>query len=95
VVLPSVSPAVAGEVGARIVGVEETLAVEKEPTRIRTEIKSLEGKLAVLRDRVAFSTLVPTFVPVGDAPVRPQALPFPWLSELSLERLLGLSGGAR
>ncbi|MCU0727586.1 MAG: DUF4349 domain-containing protein [Planctomycetes bacterium] len=69
--------------------------MEKEPTRIRTEIKSLEGKLAVLRDRVAFSTLVPTFVPVGDAPVRPQALPFPWLSELSLERLLGLSGGAR
>ncbi|MCU0724650.1 MAG: DUF4349 domain-containing protein [Planctomycetes bacterium] len=83
------------ELLAKATTVEETLAVEKELTRIRTEIESLEGKLAVLRDRVALSTLVLTFVPAGDAPVRPQALPFPWLAELSLERLLGLSGGGR
>ena len=75
--------------------VEETLKVETELARVRTEIERLEGRLQFLRDRVAWSTLVLRFVPVTDAPSRPQALPFPWLRDLGLDRLLGLAGGVR
>ena len=75
--------------------VEETLKVEKELNRIRTEIERLEGRLQFLSDRIAFSTLVIRFVEVTNAPTRPQALPFPWLRALGLNRLLGLSGGGR
>ena len=75
--------------------VEETLKVEKELNRIRTEIERLEGRLQFLSDRIAFSTLVIQFIEVTNAPTRPQALPFPWLRALGLNRLLGLSGGGR
>ncbi len=75
--------------------VQETLEVEKELTRIRTEIERLEGRLQFLSDRIAFSTLLIRFVEVSNAPTRPQALPFPWLQALGLNRLLGLSGGVR
>ncbi len=75
--------------------VEETLKVETELNRIRTEIERIEGRLQFLSDRIAFSTLVIRFVEVSNAPTRPQALPFPWLRALGLNRLLGLSGGGR
>ena len=75
--------------------VEETLKVEKELNRIRTEIERLEGRLQFLSDRIAFSTLVIRFVEVSSAPTRPQALPVPWLQALGLNRLLGLTGGVR
>ncbi len=73
--------------------VEETLKVEKELNRIRTEIERIEGRLQFLSDRIAFSTLVIRFIEVTNAPTRPQALPFPWLRALGLNRLLGLGGG--
>jgi hypothetical protein len=75
--------------------VEAALKVEKELARVRVEVERLEGRLNFLADRIAFSTLTIRFVKAAEASVRPQALPFPWLTELSLESLLGLEGGAR
>jgi len=83
------------ELLAQAESVEVTLKVEAELHRVRTEIERLEGRLKLVEDRVAFSTLTIRFVPVEQAPTRLQALPFPWLRQLGLETLLGLSGGVR
>jgi hypothetical protein len=83
------------ELLARAESVEAALKVEKELGRVRTEVERLEGRLKFLGDRIAFSTLTIAFRQVQETTVRPQALPFPWLSRLSVENLLGLPGGAR
>jgi Domain of unknown function (DUF4349) len=83
------------ELLARAETVEAALKVETELSRVRTEIERIEGRLLVLSKQVSFSTLTVRFVHSGQAPVRPQALPFPWLRQLGLENLLGLQGGVR
>lgn len=72
--------------------VKEALEIEKELGRITGEIESMEGKLKLLRDRIAFSTITVAFEARGAAAVRdmPLRLPFPWLSNLGLQRLLSL-----
>jgi len=83
------------ELLARAESVEAALKVETELSRVRTEIERIEGRLQFLASHVAYSTLTVHFVQAGQAPSRPQALPFPWLRELGLENLLGLQGGVR
>lgn len=79
------------EVLRKAVGVQEILAVEKELERVATEIERLEGRLARVRDRIAYATVSIAFQPRPRAPIRPGAeLPFPWLRELGLGRLLRL-----
>ncbi len=72
--------------------VKEALEIEKELGRITGEIETMEGKLKLLRDRIAFSTITVSFEARGQAAVRdmPLRLPFPWLSNLGLQRLLSL-----
>ena len=75
--------------------VEAALKVEKELNRARTEVERIEGRLGFLPDRIAFSTITIGFTPAASAPDRPQALPFPWLRQLGLGNLLGLTEGTR
>ncbi|CAN5688857.1 hypothetical protein BH09MYX1_BH09MYX1_32420 [soil metagenome] len=72
--------------------VKEAIDIEKELGRVTEEIESMEGKLKLLRDRIAFSTITVTFEARGATAVRdmPLRLPFPWLSNLGLPRLLSL-----
>lgn len=72
--------------------VEDSLAIEKELTRVGTEIETLEGKLKYLRDRAAYSTITVTFQPKRADNVNANAvkIPVPWLEQLGLGRLLDL-----
>lgn len=71
--------------------VEDSLAIEKELTRVGTEIETLEGKLKYLRDRARYSTITVSFQPKQTDNVRPSVrLPVDWLNQLGLGRLLSL-----
>ena len=72
--------------------VKEALEIEKELGRITGDIEAMEGKLQLLRDRIGNSTITVTFAARGAGAVRdmPLRLPFPWLSNLGLSRLLSL-----
>jgi hypothetical protein len=77
---------------ARATKVEESIAVERELERVVGEIERLEGRLRFMQERAQFSTISVTFaahpreVVAGDA----FRLPFPWLDQLGLSRLLEL-----
>lgn len=75
--------------------VKEALAIEKELGRITEEIERLEGKLKVLRDRIAFSTITVAYQGRGNAALRGSAwsLPFSWVQGLGLRPLLQLNDG--
>jgi hypothetical protein len=72
--------------------VKDALEIEKELARVTTELERMEGRLKLLRDKVAFSTITVTFQPVDTAPVRANSmlLPFPWLQQLGLSTLLSV-----
>lgn len=76
---------------ARAADVEEALAVERELGRVIGEIEQLKGRLKLLRELHAFSTITlelqPRVVETLDTSVR---LPFPWLRSLGLGELLSL-----
>jgi hypothetical protein len=71
--------------------VKEALEIEKELARVTQEIELLEGKLKLLRHRVAYSTISVAFRP-REAVIasRPTRLPFAWLEQLGLNNLLRL-----
>ncbi|MFQ5410699.1 MAG: DUF4349 domain-containing protein [Phycisphaerae bacterium] len=69
--------------------VKAALEVEKELMRVGEEIERIEAKLALLKNRVAYSTISITFERVYRAAPTPQLmkLPFQWLKELDPARL--------
>ena len=72
--------------------VKEALEIEKEMRRVTEEIELLEGKLKLLRDKIAFSTITVAFEPRGSTIQATRIkLPFPWLTQLGLPTLLHLS----
>jgi hypothetical protein len=71
-------------------GVKDALEIEKELGRVTESIEQMEGKLKLLRDKIAFSTITVTFQPVETQTVRDTTLPFPWLSDLGLSTLLNV-----
>jgi hypothetical protein len=74
--------------------VEDSLKVERELERLSAEIEHMEGRLKFLRDRAAYSTITISFQPVQVEDLQRQKvfrLPFPWLSEMGLGRLLNLN----
>lgn len=72
--------------------VKEALEIEKELHRVTEELERLEGRLKLLRDRIAYSTITVAFEPRGSAIQATRIrLPFPWLSQLGLPNLLSLT----
>ena len=76
-------------------GVKEAIEIEKELGRVTGDIEAMEGKLKVLKDKIAYSTLTVLFEPRGSSAVRdvPLRLPFEWLGGLGLPKLLSLGEG--
>lgn len=71
--------------------VDDSLAIEKELTRVGTEIETLEGKLKYLRDRAQYSTITISFQPKqADTVKNSVRIPVDWLDQLGLGRLLTL-----
>lgn len=72
--------------------VNEALEVERELERITTAIEQMKGRLKYLSELVAFSTIQVNFQPRPIDQVGSEVrLPFPWLQDLGLPRLLDLS----
>jgi hypothetical protein len=77
---------------SRAVKVDDSIAIERELERVVGEIERLEGRLKFLRDRAQYSTITITFAPRAQEKLGKDSfhLPFPWLDELGLGRLLRL-----
>ena len=72
--------------------VKEALEIEKELHRVTEELERLEGRMKVLKDKIAFSTLTVAFEPRNAAIATTRArLPFAWLRQLNLPSLLSLT----
>jgi hypothetical protein len=72
--------------------VKEALELEKEMRRVTEELELLEGKLKLLKDKIAYSTITVAFEARNSAiPSTRIKLPFPWLQQLGLPTLLQLS----
>jgi hypothetical protein len=72
--------------------VKESIEIEKELNRVTAELELLEGKLKVLRDRIAYSTITATFQQrAPESAMRSPRLPFTWLGEIGLPHLLVLT----
>jgi hypothetical protein len=80
----------------RAANVQDALAVERELERVAGQIDRIEGQLRFLASRAAFSTITVNLTPRPTAgTLQPQrygtpelVLPYPWLGELGLPRLL-------
>ena len=69
--------------------VKEVLAIEKELIRMRTEMERLQGKMNLLKSRVAYATITVSFRKAAHVSNHIRVkLPFWWLSQLGLETLM-------
>lgn len=76
---------------ARSNNVQEALAVERELERVTQTIEQIKGRLKLLGELVAFSTITVNFQPHAVDKVNPDVpLPFEWLRQLGLPTLLSL-----
>ncbi len=75
----------------RASSVKEALAVEKELQRVLASIEKLKGRLKLMSELIAYSTITVRFEsrPVDRVRSRVE-LPFPWLQQLGLPELLDL-----
>lgn len=70
---------------------EEALKVEEQLGRVTGEIESIKGKLRLMRELVSFSTITVSFQPATTEKVNSKfKLPFGWLNDLGLSKLLSL-----
>lgn len=72
--------------------VSDALAIERELERITLDIERLEGRRREMVDRIAFATITISFsrVATNEVPGGEYRLPFPWLNQIGVERLLSL-----
>ncbi len=69
--------------------VKDAVEIHKELAKVTEEIERLEGKLKLLHDRIAYSTITVSFEKTQQQAVRSQALlPFPWMNTMGLGPLL-------
>jgi Domain of unknown function (DUF4349) len=69
--------------------VKDAVEIQKELAKITEEVERFEGKLKLLRDRIAYSTITVTFERTEPQRVRSQALlPFAWMRTMGLVPLL-------
>lgn len=72
--------------------VKEAIEIEKELNRVTQELELLEGKIKVLKDKIAYSTITVVFEPrTSNVQATRAPLPFAWLKEMGLPSLLSLS----
>lgn len=71
--------------------VAEALQVERELARLSEEIERMKGKLKLMSEQIAHSTIVVALHHTVPAACMPQApsYPFPWIRRLGLEELMG------
>jgi hypothetical protein len=71
---------------------EQALQVEHELERVTLIVEQLRGRMQLLGDRLAFSTITVMFQPHAEPTDQPGTfrLPVPWLDELTLTHLLSL-----
>jgi hypothetical protein len=71
--------------------VQDAITVERELERVTTEIEAIKGRLKLLGELIAYSTITAVFQPRAVESVTSTVkLPFRWLNELGLQRLLSL-----
>lgn len=72
--------------------VKEALEIQVQLGKVTEEIELLEGQLKLMRDKIAYSSIAVNFAARGQGALRdmPLRLPFPWLQELGLPRLMSL-----
>jgi hypothetical protein len=76
---------------AKAVNVTDSVAIERELTRVTGELERLEGRIKFLKDRAAYSTITVAFEARHTEQVESLTrLPFPWLNQLGLGHLLNL-----
>jgi hypothetical protein len=69
--------------------VRDAVEIHKELAKVTEEIERIEGKLKLLRDRIAYSTITVSFEKNQQQAVRSQALlPFTWMNTMGLSPLL-------
>jgi hypothetical protein len=69
--------------------VHDAVEIHRELAKVTEEIERYEGKLKLLRDRIAYSTITVSFEQTQTQQVRSQALlPFPWMNTMGLSPLL-------
>ena len=69
--------------------VKDAVEIQKELAKITEEVERFEGKLKLLRDRIAYSTITVTFERTEPQKVHSQALlPFAWMRTMGLVPLL-------
>ncbi len=79
------------ELLAKANAVKDALEVERELARVTDTIERMKGQLKLLRELVAFSTITVSFQAQPSDHIEPTVhLPFPWLGELGLGKLLSL-----
>lgn len=76
----------------RVETVSDALAIERELERITLEIERIEGQRRQMIDRIAFATIHVHFsvLPQSAVPGEEYRLPFQWLNQIGVERLLNL-----
>lgn len=76
----------------RAENVSDALSIERELERVTLEIERLEGQRRQMADRIAFATITISFsrLPTANLPGDEYRLPFQWLNQLGVERLLNL-----
>lgn len=72
--------------------VRDAVEIHKELAKVTDEIERLEGKIKLLRDRIAFSTIAVRFERTEPQRVksREALLPFPWMRTMGLGPLLSV-----
>jgi hypothetical protein len=71
--------------------VEDALKVEAELARVTAEVEQMKGRLKLLRELIAFSTITVEFAPRETEHIDSNVnLPFPWLGGLGLSNLMSL-----
>lgn len=72
--------------------VEDALAIEEQLRRVILEIEQLKAALRGYQERIAYSTITVEFRPKRAAEIKDEdfSLPFRWLNELGVQRLLDI-----
>lgn len=70
--------------------VEEAIEVERELQRLTDEIETMKGRMKLLHELAAYSTIEVSFEERSSQLKSRVELPFPWLKTLGLEHLLSL-----